>query len=496
GAYPDELRFADGAVLKIEQLFTTQGGTLGYEVVGSAVGETLADTHYWANSFTGGAGDDILLGGGGDTTYHFNRGDGKDKLIDLAGQDTLAFGAGITVNDIAFSYADWGDYSPRFKVHYGATDTVSILKGERGAIEKFVFADGTSYSFAELAALRGFVAPADAAAGSLIQSWGNNQIIVGTAGNDTVEATNDADIIIAGGKGDDRIQINENDGTGVASLLFNVGDGHDTINVVKNSAFNSLPHNTSLVFGGGINPNSLTFSSTSYTALVYHGPFSGGWYMDTVTEQTIRYGIQGDSIVVEGGLDNSATFEFANGMHYSYNQMRLVSLGLGGGIITGGGEAVGTYQYNPGSGSQVIYGNSVTVGGQPVSAVSFGSGIAPSMLSLGLGSLLVRVGDSGDELHIADFNPDDAYAPNQVQSFSFSDGTTLSYSQLIGLGFDLKGSAGDDIITGTSAMDRIDGYVGNDTLSGGAGNDTLNGGAGDDTYLFGYGAGVDRVYDY
>jgi VCBS repeat-containing protein len=497
GAYPDELRFADGAVLKIEQLFTTQGVTLGYDVVGSAVGETLADTHFWANSFTGGAGDDILLGGGGDTTYHFNRGDGKDKLIDLAGQDTLAFGAGITVNDIAFSYGNWGDYSPRFKVHYGATDTISILKGERGAIEKFVFADGTSYSFAQMAALKHFTAPAETIPAGTTQIGGGN-LIVGTSGSDAIYSDNGVEplAIYSAGKGNDRIQINENDGTGVASLLFNVGDGHDTINVVKNSAFNSLPHNTSLVFGGGINPNSLTFSSTSYTALVYHGPFSGGWYMDTVTEQTIRYGTQGDSIVVEGGLDNSATFEFANGMHYSYNQMRLVSLGLGGGIITGGGEAVGTYQYNPGSGSQVIYGNSVTVGGQPVSSMSFGSGIAPSMLSLGLGSLLVRVGDSGDELHIADFNPDDAYAPNQVQSFSFSDGTTLSYSQLIGLGFDLKGSAGDDVITGTSATDRIDGYAGNDTLSGGAGNDILNGGAGDDTYVFGYGDGVDHVYDY
>ena len=483
GTYPDELRFADGSVIPTSQFLTVQSGATGYEVAGTAAGETLADTHYWATSFAGGAGDDTLLGSGSDTTYRFNPGDGQDNLIDLAGQDTLAFGAGITINDITLVYEDWGDYSPGFKVYYGATDTISILNGERGAIERFSFADGTSYSFAELAALQGFVAPAEPATGGaqIYSSWGHigdKRLIVGTAGNDTVQANNDTSVIYAAGKGDDRIQVSENDGSGVASLVFNVGDGHDTINVVKNSAFNTLPRNTTLVFGGGINPDSLTFS-------------------DAAAGLILNYGMAGDSILAEGGLDNSASFEFANGQHYSYDQMRL--FGMWGGTS---GET-GTYQYTPGSGSQVIYGNSVTVGGHPVLAVSFGVGIAPSMLSLRLGSLLIRVGPStglgqvsGDELHIADFNPNDAYATNQIQSFSFADGTTLSYSQLIDLGFDLKGSAQDDVITGTSATDRIDGLDGNDTLDGGAGDDVLSGGAGDDTYLFGYGDGVDRIYDY
>ncbi len=503
GTYPDELRFADGTALKIGQLFMAQGGTPGYEVMGSAAGEALADTHYWAKSITGDAGDDTLLGGGSDTTYHFNRGDGNDNLIDLAGQDSLAFGVGITVNDITFAYEEWGDYSPKFKVHYGATDTISILNGERGAIEKFSFADGTSYSFAQMAALKGFTAPAEqpAAGGAQIySSWGHigsKSLIVGTAGNDIIQATNDAVplAIYVAGKGDDRIQISENDGTGVASLLFNIGDGHDTINVVKNSSFNVQSLNTSLVFGGGINPNSLIFGESSRT-VEYRNAWGTVYYIYTVTDLTIGYGTAGDSIRVEGGLDNSASFEFANGQHYTYSQMRLLGLGLGGGVISGGGEAAGTYQYIPGSGSQVIYGNSVTVGGPPVSAVSFGAGIAPSMLSLGLGSLLIRMGDSGDQLHIADFNPDDAYATNQIQSFRFADGTTLSYSQLIDMGFDLKGGAQDDVITGTSATDRIDGYEGSDTLNGGAGNDTLNGGSGNDTYSFGYGDGIDRIYDY
>ncbi|OGS74653.1 MAG: hypothetical protein A2063_10315 [Gallionellales bacterium GWA2_60_142] len=499
GTYPDELRFADGSTLKVDQLFVAQGGTPGYDVAGDGTDQTLADTSGWAGSFSGGAGNDTLLGGGRGTTYHFNPGDGTDNLIDLGGVDTVSFGTGITVNDIAFAYENWGDYSPRFKVYYGAAagDVISILNGEQGAIEQFSFADGTSYSFAELAALKGFIAPAETTVGSLIQPWGNEQIVVGAAGNDVIQAGNDSSVIYAGGKGDDRIQISENDGMGVARLLFNAGDGHDTISVVKNSVFNHMPENTVLTFGSGINPNSLTFGESNRT-VEYRNAWGTVYYTYTVTDLTIGYGTAGDSILVQGGLDNSAYFEFADGSRRSY----LGMFGLEAGSVSGGGQAGASYQFDLGSGSQVIDGNSVGVGGQPISSVTFGAGITPDMVSLGLGSLLIRVGDpstgSGqvDELHIADFNPNDAYAANQIQSFRFADGTTLSYSQLIDLGFDLKGSAGDDTITGTSATDRIDGLDGNDTLDGGVGNDVLSGGAGDDIYLFGYGDGVDRIYDY
>jgi VCBS repeat-containing protein len=482
--YPDQLHFADGTSIATSQLFTVQNGGNGFAVTGAVAGEMLVGTSIWATSMTGGKGNDTLLGGGSDTTYHFNQGDGQDNLIDLAGQDTLAFGAGITAANIRFAYEDLGDNAPKFKVYYGTGDVVSILNGEHGTIENFSFADGTSYSFAQLAAMQGFTAPVDPASpvGVQINSWdiGTKQLIVGTTGNDVIYGTNDSTTIYAAGKGDDRIQINENDGSGHATLLFNAGDGHDTLNVIPG---------TSLLFGSGINANTLTFNSASWTALVYHGPFSGGWYMDTVTQLTIGYGTQGDSIVVEGGLDLRTSFAFADGSSHSY----LGMLGFEAGSVSGGGESGVAYQFNAGSGSQVLYA-APAIAGTPVTSVSFGSGITAPMLGLGLGSLLLRVGS--DELHIADFNPNDAYASNQIQSFKFADGTTLTYKQLIDLGFDLKGSAQDDVINGTSATDRIYGYDGNDTLNGGAGNDTLNGGAGNDTYMFGYGDGVDRIYDY
>jgi Ca2+-binding RTX toxin-like protein len=494
-SYPDELHFADGSVLPTKQLFTLTNGGYGYTVTKSVqnqsagIGEVIVDTHLWANSFVAGRGDDSLLGGGNDTTYHFNFGDGADNLVDIGGQDTLAFGPDITVDDIYFAYEYNGDNLPKFKVYYGGpnrtSDVISILNGENGVIENFSFSDGTSFSFAQLAALKGFTPPTEIVPSATADIFDQNgaQLLVGSAGKDNFWATNNNDILISGGKGDDFIQVRENDGLGKARIIFNAGDGNDTINVLSN---------TSLVFGSGIEPKSLSFSSVSRTYQNYR-PFPGVWETITANDTVIHYGTQGDSIVVQWGLNLNSSFEFADGSTRSY--LDLINLQWMRG--TGGGEASFSYLFSLGSGSQVLDGTSLSMGLTPLTAVQFGAGIDASTLklSVSIGGLLIRVGDAGDQLLITNFSPDNAYATNQISSFRFSDGTTLTYKQIIDLGFDLNGGIQADVINGTSATDRIYGFDGNDTLNGGGGNDVLNGGAGDDIYMFGYGSGIDRIYD-
>ena len=147
------------------------------------------------------------------------------------------------------------------------------------------------------------------------------------------------------------------------------------------------------------------------------------------------------------------------------------------------------YIFNVGDGLDTII-DSVEPG--QINTLQFGSGITPTDLSLGLGSLLIRVGTNGDAVHIQNFDPSNPYGPHAIETFRFADGSTLTYSQLIDKGFDLTGSAGQDTITGTNAMDRITGlagndvlqsYAGDDVLDGGAGADTLTGGTGSDTYI-------------
>ena len=57
----------------------------------------------------------------------------------------------------------------------------------------------------------------------------------------------------------------------------------------------------------------------------------------------------------------------------------------------------------------------------------------------------------------------------------------------------LKGGNGDDILEGGADHDRLDGGKGDDHLSGGEGNDHLKGGKGNDTYHFNMGDGQDTI---
>lgn len=143
-----------------------------------------------------------------------------------------------------------------------------------------------------------------------------------------------------------------------------------------------------------------------------------------------------------------------------------------------GGEGNDTYVFNAGDGVETI----TDSGG--FDTLSFGPRITPEILTLGLGSLLIRVGDTGDAIHIEGFDSNDVLGSGAIEQFQFANGTRLTYGQLVARGFDLFGTAGDDVITGTNVEDRINGL---------AGNDVLQGGTGSDAYVFGAGSGQDVI---
>ena len=153
--------------------------------------------------------------------------------------------------------------------------------------------------------------------------------------------------------------------------------------------------------------------------------------------------------------------------------------GVGNDILFGG---VGddTYEFGLGDGIDTI------LDAAGFDRLLFAEGITPEMLTLGLGSLVIRVGEGGDAIHVEGFNPSDVSGSSIIENFSFSDGSMLSYNELLARGFDITGTNGDDTISGTSISDRID---------GGAGNDVLIGGSGSDTYFFGGGSGQDLIED-
>ncbi len=199
---------------------TLSGGAGDDTLNGSGVNDTLI----------GGRGNDLLLGGFGDDTYVFNRGDGQDTIYDYniyagwdgGSNDVLQFGAGIAASDIAVSESNNGQ-DLTFQI-VGTADRVTITHGfdtPGSRIEHVNFADGTSWSFADVM----------------------SRVLVSTPGNDTLYAAPDLSATLSGGAGDDTLYgSGGNDtliggpgndlllgGFGDDTYVFNRGDGQDTI---------------------------------------------------------------------------------------------------------------------------------------------------------------------------------------------------------------------------------------------------------------------------
>ena len=126
--------------------------------------------------------------------------------------------------------------------------------------------------------------------------------------------------------------------------------------------------------------------------------------------------------------------------------------------------------------------------------IEFGPGVSPDDvellkfdqdMALGFGSadwLYIREGFSGS-----------------IENFGFSDGTRLSWMQLVGRAYGASANAStadrDAVMVGGSVNDALTATGGGATFSGGQGNDTLTGAGGGNTYLYSLGDGTDWIND-
>jgi Ca2+-binding RTX toxin-like protein len=203
-----------------------------------------------------------------------------------------------------------------------------------------------------------------------------------------------------------------------------------------------------------------------------------------------------------------------------------------------GGAGDDTYIFNRGDGSDTVYDDSrytpyywypnyVIQQDAGNDTLSFGEGISTDDLIVKASStsndLIVALKEEGktfEELSDKIVLKDWFNANNRIETFSFSDGTSLHVNDIVNLqgteeadtvhlvdntsDVTLSMQGGDDVVQTADGNDTIDGGAGddtirsgkgNDTLIGGQGNDTLEGGAGDDTYIFGRGDGSDTIFD-
>ena len=387
----------------------------------------------------GGAGQDQLFGGAGSDIL--DGGTDSDKLYGEGGDDEMYGGAG---DDEL-----WGDINA---VVYEQDQQITETHGTLSVFTR-QYADGPDAS--------------------------GDDLLEGGAGDDALH----------GGGGDD-------------TYFFDLGDGQDTIED------NTTPYESNLIaFGEGIRFEDIVATLNGDTLVLQVGAGSDSislLHFDINANHVVDYlqffdrelvsvldfvphsmdGDEGDNAIYGNSQDNFIDALGGDDHVATYVGDDTIAGGKGNDILEGG---IGndTYIFNLGDGIDTIIDESLSGEGN---RIIFGEGITPDSLGLGLGSLLIHVGDAGDAIHLTTFDPNNVYGPHSIGSFEFADGTILSYEQLIDRGFDFHGIEANDAITGTDGIDRITGGQGNDSLHGGNGNDTLDGGVGDDQLYGGDGA--------
>ncbi len=527
----DTFHFADGTQLTFAQLFDrevlVQGtgrsdgemfGTFADDRMLGLSGSEALSSGDGNDTLIGGTGNDVLDGGGGSDTYVFNPGDGLDEILDDPGEqdsfdvNRLQFGTGITASDLTLFNA--GDGFTVNRIAIGTSGDGILLPNfidYAPALRAAEFADGVTLDLYRLDAANRRTDNQTIIGGDgavvLIGGMGNDTILAGNgtttllggAGHDALIGGTGADLFM-GGRGNDLLR----GGAGHDTYLFNLGDGLDKIDDTATAG-----EDNRIQFGAGISQGDLTLTEdqAARTLTIQVGSRGTDQFLLTNFDPTGANGsLVVDTLAFADGSTASLTSLLGLGGPMATNGddtittssgddvvdalagNDVVDTGAGNDTITGGlgndhltgGTGNDTYLFNAGDGVDTITDTAVAGDGN---TVEFGTGITPTDLTLGIGSLLIRVGATGDAIHLTPFDPNEALGAHAIETFRFADGTTLNYSQLLARGFDLRGTASDDQIIGTNVMDRISGMAGNDALDGRAGADVLAGGTGNDAYV-------------
>lgn len=480
----DQFSFSDGVVMTAADLFKlslkpTSGSDLMY---GSNIAEII----------DGGAGDDVLNGGTNDTVIGgtgndvisasgsivvLNAGDGYDTSPAYTSvfnsPNEIRFGSSIAASQVALHFSP--DTKSAVITYPGGSLTGNISTGFSSGL-RMTFADGTSWSFADIMAKINAPTPgADVLIGN-----GSADTLSGGAGNDRIFGQG-GDDVLSGGTGNDILR----GATGNDTYVYALGDGRDL--VIEGDGVDS--YNSGgfdyIRLGSGITLANATFSrGFKPTDLVIS--FSDGGSI-TAVDGLDSY---------NGGAINSVVFADGTSLTQADVIARLVPAPSGSGMtiwndgrgVTVNGGAgndliYGGYGHNVvygGAGDDVIDGDSLNPGARYDDEIHGGDGNDTYMVDV---ADTVVTGDAGsDTLDFTAYYPDPPYkvdlslASGQV---SFYSGTAWTPRTWTGFENAIFGN-GDDSFVGDANANTVLGGAGNDTISGGDGNDTLTGGAGTD----------------
>ncbi|MGL5838519.1 MAG: calcium-binding protein, partial [Sphingorhabdus sp.] len=463
---------------------TNAGGGSGVEAFGGA-GNDWIETGKGNDIVTGGKGNDLLEGNSGADTYYFARGDGQDVIFDVeeslpGNVDKLRFGPGIRPEDIRFLVVGPVDLVIGIA---GGDDRLTIRNffvsagsGRDYAVESFVFADGASWSLADIYA--------NAAKGGN----GADSIDFGTA--------LDIPASFVGGTGDDELA----GGLGDTVYLFNRGDGRDIIRESSSSA--SID---TLRFGAGIVAANVVVTQDGADLVIR---FIGS--QDQIT-------LAGQASAAHAPINK---VEFADGSSWTSAQLtaRIVSGDAAERLLypiaananpfadpifqtQGGGQSIDGIavdaakapQTFPGTAGRDVYRLFVPLHADGTSTTvisSFQTGDTGDVLDIRLaaglpGSLATR--QQGTDTLVY-FVPDKTQAENFGPPRLLARLTSVSATALTSGNFN-----GAPFVSGNDRT--VNGDAAANILISGMGNDQLEGQGGNDVYRFGRGDGQDAIWD-
>ena len=494
------------------------------------------------------AGNDHILAGGGNDRIDALR--GGDNVIDAGeGRDVVFAGGG---NDVIEGGDDGAVVLGLAGLVYGG----DMLNGGAGDDELY----GDARISLSTAIRNGETATATNTTGDFLSGGAGNDWLVSGAADDALFG-GDGDDILIGGAGNDNL-FGDRDYTASSAdwTITRQITGSVTSGFVYTPVFNGLD-----LIADGTGGNDVIYAGAG-DDWAFGG--RGDDFIDGGSGNDVLFGDEGADVLIGGAGDDvlvgdgvSVAFEDQGGdfldggdgndtlqgdggddVLIGGNGDDILKGGEGNDILIGGpgldtligGPGKDTYVFNRGDGTDIIVDTAASINDPEASVLVLGDSIRPGDVKFRKGSLLIDLGPSNaddplagnDQLHFINFNGDFPERSAPVGEIRFADGTVMDYAAILAQGFDIDGTAfddvgsaaligtsvtdrirgfagsdeldgrdGDDILIGDGGADRLDGGNGNDVLDGGSGNDILAGGMGSDDYLFVRGDGLDTLVE-
>ncbi|MBK9445275.1 MAG: calcium-binding protein [Betaproteobacteria bacterium] len=482
------------------------------DVVGSSFNDSITGNGL-DNDLIGGAGNDTLLGGLGDDLLE--GGAGNDSLSGQDGDDQFDAGTGVDVIDGGAGANDvitvLGNFSAYGRSRPNATDTV-LTNGVTGEnitfrnIEWVQFADGArdmDEVHANLATAFDDSIEGTAGADNLSGLTGNDTL-VGLAGSDTLDGGTGIDSLVGGTDNDTYVvdvaadvitEVGGEGATDQVNVAFTAAGTYVLGANVENASITNATAGVNVTGNGEANLITGNAAGNILTGLIGNDTLDGGAGSDTLIG-----GADDDTYVVDVATDVINETLAGSGT----DQVNVAFMAAGTYVLSANVENATISNATVGVNITGNTGNNMLTGNAQNNVLTGDVGNDQLLGNAGNDTLLGGVGSDYLEGGAGNDSIDGGVIADRIY---YTDGNTVSYqnatgavnvnlSGITGTGttgtgsatgadgtdilqnvFAVRGSAHNDIITGSSALtyEMFEGGLGDDTIDGGAITDTLSG---------------------